>query len=267
MSEIFYLCSNDPYNYNKVKYSTQFIANGDIYYRIRNFSTFGSCSVLNANDFITLKIGGEEFTLSLFPHGPFTHDTLAEYMSGIWGFVVEINDRGLIELYLPSLSTGGAEWQIIDMSHRAKLCFGFYHTTLPVGSIGRKIISPSVPYFNYSNVLYLVSDVGKLVGTNLIFDERRQIAYKSIEFMRLELPVICDKKGEWIKIYENKFTQLEFTLCDFMMEPIIIHAPIHITIEVKITPYPNVPAMLPKSQTSLKCDGPPITSKPEDTES
>jgi hypothetical protein len=146
------------------------------------------------------------------------------------------------------------------MTHRAKLCFGFYHATFPIESNTRKIISPSVPYYNYSNVLYLVSDVGKLVGTNLVFDERRQIAYKSIEFMRLELPLICSKKGEWIKIHENNFSQLEFTLTDFMMEPIIIHAPIHLTLEVKTKPTRI-------SQISLKCGGLPIISQPEDKKS
>jgi hypothetical protein len=54
--------------------------------------------------------------------------------------------------------------------------------------------------------------------------------------MRLELPLICSKKGEWIKLNQNNFSQLEFTLCDFMMQSVIIHALIHITLEVKIKP-------------------------------
>jgi hypothetical protein len=41
-------------------------------------------------------------------------------------------------------------------------------------------------------------------------------------------------KGESIKINQNNFTHLEFTLCDFMMQPVIIHAPILITFEVGI---------------------------------
>jgi hypothetical protein len=52
--------------------------------------------------------------------------------------------------------------------------------------------------------------------------------------MSLELPLICDKKGEWIKINQNNFTQLKFTLYDFMRQPVIIYAPIHIKLELKI---------------------------------
>jgi hypothetical protein len=36
--------------------------------------------------------------------------------------------------------------------------------------------------------------------------------------MRLELPLIWSKKGEGIKINQNNFIYMEFTLWDFMME-------------------------------------------------
>jgi hypothetical protein len=56
MSKIFYLCSNDRTNYNKVKYSRQFCSYGNIYYRIHNFTSFGNYSVLISDDYIILKI-------------------------------------------------------------------------------------------------------------------------------------------------------------------------------------------------------------------
>jgi hypothetical protein len=59
------------------------------------------------------------------------------------------------------------------MSHRAAFCLGFYYPNFLCKSINNKIILPSILYYNYLNVLYLVFDVRKLVGTNLIYDERR----------------------------------------------------------------------------------------------
>jgi hypothetical protein len=156
-------------------------------------------------------------------------------------------------------------WKITEMTHRVKLVFGFYHSKLPIeADISNKIVSESYPYYGLSNVFYLVSNVGKIVGTDTKatdknkLDERRQITYKSIEFMRQNLPLICHKKGAWIKCGTNNFTNLEFTLCDFQMEPIIIHAPIHITLEVKLKPG---------KQTLSKYDGLLKVSKPLDIQS
>jgi hypothetical protein len=256
--ETFHLYSKDPKNYNTVIYGTQIEdrENKDIYYRIRNFTTFGNSTVLNTDDYMTIEYRAQisefEYDWGIFPyafvdHGPFDHDSLADYIQNIMGLEGKINDRGLIEFRkyrnVVVQDPDGLEgetivikepdvWYISEMSHRARLCFGFYHAKFPIESVNGCIKSPSIPFYNYSNVLYLMSNVGKLVGTNIVFDERRQIAYKSIEFMRLELPLICDKRGDWIKISANNFTHLEFVLCDFMFEPIIIHAPIHITLEI-----------------------------------
>jgi hypothetical protein len=103
--------------------------------------------------------------------------------------------------------------------------------------------------------------VEKLVGTNWVYDQRRQIVSKSIEFMRLALPLICNKIGEWIKINHNNFTQLEFTLCDFMIPPVIIHAPIHNKLEVKIKPI-NSNRII---HALLKDDVPQKVLQPPDT--
>jgi hypothetical protein len=73
--------------------------------------------------------------------------------------------------------TGEIEWEIINMIHKAIICLGFYHAKFLIRSNKLMIVNPGVPYYNYNNVFSLVSDVGKLVRTNLVFNERRQIAY------------------------------------------------------------------------------------------
>jgi hypothetical protein len=72
--------------------------------------------------------------------------------------------------------------------------------------------------------------------------------------------VICDKKVEWIKINQNNCTQLKFTLCDFMMELVIIHSPKHTQSEVKIKPINSHIIHI-----WSKYDGHPKASQPSDT--
>jgi hypothetical protein len=137
MRKIFYLCSNNPNNYNKVNNPTQFCS---------NLTTFGCISALILDDYILLKNNGD------------TTDILEHYLEEM-NIQLEINARELHQFH----RTSDLPLETIDRSHRDRLCLRFYHSTFPVKSINNKIISPNVPYYNYSNGLYLVSHLGKLV--------------------------------------------------------------------------------------------------------
>ena len=52
------------------------------------------------------------------------------------------------------------EFVIKEASHRAKLLLGLYDTKLPINSTNKTIVSPSVPFLCYGNVLYLTARTG-----------------------------------------------------------------------------------------------------------
>ena len=153
-----------------------------------------------------------------------------------------MNDRGLLVITAPD------EFQIIDASHNVKLLLGLYHSELPINSSRPKIsesetpcelIMPSVPYRSYGNVLYLTARTDMICSVNNQNGEEESlsIAYKTNEILYPGFPVMCKIPSQWSIINSSQLNQLEFTLVDFQFQPVKLHSPLYITLELN---YPSL---------------------------
>ncbi len=186
-----------------------------IRYRITSLSTIASFTVLNDDDYIT--INGTKIT--------FTSTSSYDLLPTIPTITTTKQSDGRI------LFTSDTEFTIDDASHRAKLMFGLYDTSLPTVST-TSFTSSSVSYSYYGNVLYLTTRTDAVAGTNMYDSEvYKSIAYKSIEMLYPNVPVCSKILGNWIMTTTDELKQLEFHLVDFRLHDIILHAPLYITVE------------------------------------
>ena len=93
---------------------------------------------------------------------------------------------------------------------------------------------PSVPYISFGNVLYLTARTDFVSVVNTEDKEiTRSIAYKTNELLYPSYPITCKLPGSWSMIHSDQLSSLEFQLVDFMLEPVILHAPLYITLEIE----------------------------------
>jgi len=222
---IYHLSSSDPSNYGLVTFKnsfTQFMQSKRIKYRIASMSSIANIAVTTSDDFIIIN----DIKIQFNEHGayePYLFET--ELKSILNPFMVSIDSLGRVVI---SSSEGSV--RITEASHRVKMLLGLYHTELPIE--GLRITCPSAPYLCYGNVLYLLARHGAPVafGTKNK-EEYHCIVYKSFEFLHRGLPIICRHEGVTIRTTADSFQALQFTLVDMMLEPIILLAPLYITIE------------------------------------
>jgi hypothetical protein len=120
-------------------------------------------------------------------------------------------------------------------SHRAGLILGLYNHEFETTLLDLMDNPLSAPILNFGNVLYLKTSLPNIARLNVQNDEMlTNIAYKVNEFIYPNLPIISNKKGEWMNIKCENLNDLTFTLCDFMLKPIICLSPIFITLEVEL---------------------------------
>ena len=164
-------------------------------------------------------------------------NVISEITSG--ELAATLTDRGLLKY------TSASYAYINDATHRAKLLMGLYHCDLPL-EIGTGIYSPSLPLVCYGNILFLESNLPSPVGVrsnDKNKEEYKSIVYKGSDFIYPGIPVNSRTPGPVIITKTDNLTDLEFRLVDFMMEPVILHSPLTITMEVfyGIQPMPMLP--------------------------
>ena len=64
-------------------------------------------------------------------------------------------------------------------------------------------------------------------------EETFSIIYKTNEYVFNGYQFVSSNRGNWFTIKSSQLQQLEFTLVDFMLEPIILHAPLYLTLEIR----------------------------------
>ena len=256
---IHHLSSIDPNDYGTIKFRSSISTlNSVVMYRVGSLSTIASFSMTTPDDFMIIEttIDDEpiELTLHFQEHGAFEMRTLTSYLNTLFeGQLVSIEDEPPITFTISMDSTNrliiGAnkEFIIKDASYRVKLLFGLYHSSLPISSTQKQILMPSIPMLCYSNVLYLTSKTD-FVSTINIDDktETRSICYKVNELLYPGVPVCSKLPGSWSIIHTDQLGLLEFQLCDFNLQPIILHAPLFITIEIQ-----NLNSMNQEERTAL----------------
>ena len=192
---------------------------------------------------IETTIGNEavELTLHFQEHGAYDMRVLTNYLNTLFeGDLQPTEGDPPITLVVSMDSTnrliisGNKEFVIKEASHGARLLLGLYHTTLPIASRQKQILTPSVPYVSYGNTLYLTARTDFISVVNTDDKEITQsIAYKVNELLYPGVPVCCKLPGSWSIIHSDQLSSLEFQLVDFMLQPVVLHAPLYLTLEIE----------------------------------
>ncbi len=244
-----HLVSNDPNDYATVRFELSLnMSDVNVMWRVVSMSSMASFSVTTDDDYMNVTVGDIDLVYQFTEHGSYDINILSSELNTMLsdGLVGEelpltltctINDRGLIEL------NGDSDFIITDASHRIKLLFGMYHMTLPIQSSSKIRTSSetqsviqmnSVPYVCYGNVLYLTArtDALALMNAHDGNEETQSIAYKVNEFLYPNAPIIAKLPGSWNCVRMSQLKTLEFRLVDFMLEPVVLHAPLYVTLEI-----------------------------------
>ena len=236
-----HLTSNDPNNYSTLKLNTS-IGKSDemVMYRVSQVSTIASFSITTRDDYVILKDFENEIIEVRFDnHGAWDRYTLAVDLQKVFNNAIESsgsslkitvqeNDRGLL------LLTGNKNFEIIDASHKAKLLLGIYHSKLPIRSVGMTIAMESLPMTCLGNVLYVIARTDAVCMTNARGqEESMSIAFRINEVFYDGFPIVSRTEGDWFIIKSSELQRMEFALVDFQLEPVVLHAPLNITIQIK----------------------------------
>ena len=243
---IHHLVSTNPDDYGTIRFKSSVASlNSIVAYRISSLSTIASFSMTTPDDYMIIEttINNEpvELTLHFEEHGAFEQRELIYYLNTLFeGQLVSLEDEPPIVFTILMDSTyrliigADKEFNIIDASYRVKLLFGLYHSSLPLSSIQKQIKCPSVPMLSYADVLYLTSKTDFVSVVNIDNrEETRSICYKVNEIIYPGVPISCKLPGSWSMIHTDSLGSLEFRLVDFNLQPIILHSPLFITIEIQ----------------------------------
>lgn len=228
---LIHLQSNNPNNYNTAEFNASIIEDVNVFYRVISINTTAAFSLTTQDDFICIQQDDEPIIITFPEIGNYDVKTLNEIFKNKSNLSISQNDRSLIEI------TSSNKFKILEASHRVKLLLGLYHTKFPLESIQIEtthiIISNSIPYFEQGPIFYLLSRTGSICETNARGkEETYSIVYKTMELIVNSYPITSYNKGNWFNIKSSQLQQLRFSLVDFMLEPIILHSPLYITLEI-----------------------------------
>ena len=255
---MYHLVSTNPNDYGTIRFRSSIGSmNSVVMYRIASLSTIASFSMTTPDDYLvietTLDDEAVELTLRFQEHGAYDMRTLAHELNYLFeGQIASVDESLPIQFLITMDSTNrliisaNKEFVIKEASHRARLILGLYHDFLPMVSSNKKVYCSSVPYLCYGNVLYLTSKTDFITTLNLDNHEiNRSICYKVNELLYPGIPVSCKLPGNWSIIHSDVLATLEFQLVDFMLQPVKLHAPLFITIEVnRLDTKTNEPNLL-----------------------
>ena len=233
---IFYLKSTDPNDYGTIKFSANPpLGKEPLLFRINQINTVSAFLVTTKDDYIELTINNVAHKYYFTNKGDYDRTALYQQIQKV------LPDS--ITVYLNEMNTltfsSKNDFKITDASHRIKLLTGLYNTTFPITAIKSSdnqyfTNANSVPYNCFGNCLYLTSNVSSVAGFN---DEQNKDVYRSVCYHISEMfipgiPLISRMPGPKTKILPGDLTKLEFKLVDFQNYPVILKAPLHITMEI-----------------------------------
>ena len=232
MNGLIHLSSNDPYNYGTIKFTSSLTQTKSVMYRLNSLTTTASFSITTQDDWLEItKISDNSIHKYYFPdRAEYDMDSLPATLNkilsvGDFPLTVTTGEDGLLIL------SASDDFIISDCTHRVKLILGLYHAK-KFNSSECKFKCPSFPYLCYGNILYLTARTDAISIINARGNEESQsIIYKTNEVLYNGFPVNCKQPGTWFKIKINELQKMEFILVDFMLEPVVLHAPLFITLE------------------------------------
>ena len=246
MIQMYHLVSTNPNDYGTIKFRSSIGSmNSVVLYRVASLSTIASFSMTTPDDYLvietTMNDEAVELILRFQEHGAYELRTLTHELNNLFeGQLVPVDESLPIEFLISMDSTNrlvisaNKEFVIKEASHRARLILGLYHDFLPMVSTNKQVHPSSVPYICYGNVLYLTSKTDFIATLNLDNKEiNRSICYKINELLYPGVPISCKLPGSFSLIHSDSLASLEFQLVDFMLQPVVLHSPLYITIEIQ----------------------------------
>lgn len=242
---MYHLVSTNPCDYGTIRFRSSIGSmNSVVMYRVASLSTIASFSMTTPDDYLVIETTMEneaiELTLRFTEHGAYDMRTLAHELNNLFEGQLGSSEELPITFTITMDSTNrliisaNKEFVIKEATHRARLILGLYHDFLPMVSTNKQVCCSSVPYLCYGNVLYLTSKTDFIATLNIDNKEvNRSICYKINELLYPGVPISCKLPGSWSIIHTDQLSSLEFQLCDFMLQPVKLHAPLFITIEVQ----------------------------------
>ena len=228
---LFYLQSTNPDEYEKIKFSTSAsFGKSKLSFRVLQASTIANFLITTNDDYIEFDIDGEHKKIMLDNKYKYDKDELPKIING---YLAKIGLNCYDNNYGTLTISGDKNFKIVDITHRAKLLLGLYHTEIPIESSDNEIIIKSVPYTCYGNNLYIRSRVSSIVGfNNNSHESYTSICYHISEMFIPGIPVISKLPGQLVHVNSYDLTNLEFVLVDFQNEPIKLTAPLNLVLEV-----------------------------------
>jgi hypothetical protein len=131
---------------------------------------------------------------------------------------------------------GESAFEIVGMSHRAKLITGFYDAQFPIACdpLTMKIKAPSAPYVYHGNKLYLISNQGNAIHSSNI--QHPGVLLRINEFLMSTLPVLIKPREDERDVMIGdgySLREIELKLVDRWYEPIKIRNPMVVTIKME----------------------------------
>ena len=230
MTSLHYVTSTDPDNYGTVKYSITPVVSQPCQVRVSGIQYTANFSITTTDDFITVEDDGDITSTYQFKESTaYYSETITSDLPTALGstdFTFTLMSNGCLEIDSDKWS------EMTNASHRAKLLLGLYTCDFPLTF---PIKAPSVPMTMFGNILYLKSNLPSPIGirSNKNKDEEYpNVVYKGSDFLYPNIPVNSRTPGPVIITKTDNLTDLEFQLVDFQMEPIILHSPLTVTIEI-----------------------------------
>ena len=233
---IFHLKSTDANNYGTIKFSANPpLGKEPLLFRINQINTVSAFLVTTKDDYLEITKGSASTKYYFTDKGDYDRTALYQQIQKV---IPET-----ITVYLNEMNTltfsSNYDFTINDASHRVKLSTGLYNSTFPITATKSSdnqyfITANSVPYNCFGNCLYLSSNVSSVAGFN---DDKNKDVYRSVCYNISEMfipgvPLISKIPGPKTKILPGDLTKLEFTLVDFQNYPVILKAPLNITMEI-----------------------------------
>ena len=214
--------------------------------RISSIQYTANFSITTEDDFVGIGyLPGDLDKYSFKETGQYYQETIASVLNNMISkyFTVELTESGQLK-YTPTDNDSTIE--IHEATHRAKLLMGLYHFEFPIFIKPGEVLYAASPLTCYGNMLYLESNLPSPVGVrsnDKNKEEYKSIVYKGSDFIYPGIPVNSRTPGPVIVTKTENLTDLEFRLVDFMMQPVILHSPLTITMEVfyGLQPMPMLP--------------------------
>lgn len=232
---MFNLYSTDSKNYGTINFNSQLpLLADDVYFRIMGINTISTMMITTKTDYIKFNIYNEDLTFYFTDRTKYDKDELVYDLKAIFPSNIDVkyNDGGTLTL------SSNTPFSIVECSHRVRLLLGLYEKIdFPIMSNDEEEITiSSVPYTCFGNILYLTSSLCNVCVFNDSNNKQlnMSVCYGISEYFAPGLPLISKTIGKNIRIRPLELSNLVFTLVDFQFHPIILKAPLHLTLELLI---------------------------------